>query len=421
MRLSKLTGFLSGLGATVVVGIGSIIPVTVSAELQVTEHEVSPRDHTQSTEVPNFQGLGQSQRNSLESVPASNGNENLTDTTKEHLETQREDLAANPLCSLASDVVEDLSEVQSPNGSGTTKTGTTFLTLVANFFNKFMQMVGLDRLVKTQPISTTKIAVVTKAAANSMVAAPNGEVGQQAPNNAQQNTQLVSHTTPAQPKSLVAEHELWVKGHLIAKLNDQKKATLLAQRLERLVDTASFNAAAIAPTLYQEKPAIAMGDQVLFVIDSSITSEDVKNYEILAIRWANNLRLAFGVPALDLITAQTKMYGVEETNQSIEGLASWYGPYFHGRLTANGETYDQYAFTAAHPSMPLDTYLKITNLNNEKSVIIRLNDRGPYIQPRSLDLSLGAARCLNSVDTGVIPYKATIMKRHPAIAAGAAI
>ncbi|NJN76437.1 MAG: septal ring lytic transglycosylase RlpA family protein [Synechococcaceae cyanobacterium RL_1_2] len=107
------------------------------------------------------------------------------------------------------------------------------------------------------------------------------------------------------------------------------------------------------------------------------------------------------------------MYNLKESkNQQsqFDGLASWYGPYFHGRLTANGEIYNQFGLTAAHPSLALNTYLKITNLNNNKSVILRVNDRGPYIPPRTLDLSLGSARCLGSVETGVIPYQATIME-----------
>ena len=71
--------------------------------------------------------------------------------------------------------------------------------------------------------------------------------------------------------------------------------------------------------------------------------------------------------------------------------ASWYGPKFHGRETANGETYDQMAFTAAHKQLKFGTLLKITNPRNNKEVIVRINDRGPYIGGRQLDLSKAAA------------------------------
>lgn len=86
-------------------------------------------------------------------------------------------------------------------------------------------------------------------------------------------------------------------------------------------------------------------------------------------------------------------------------IASWYGPKFHGRKTANGEFYDQMAFTAAHKSLPFGTLLKLTNLRNHKSVIVRVNDRGPYSYRRQLDLSKGAAVALGMVRKGVIALK----------------
>jgi rare lipoprotein A len=81
--------------------------------------------------------------------------------------------------------------------------------------------------------------------------------------------------------------------------------------------------------------------------------------------------------------------------------ASWYGPKFHGRLTANGEVYDQMALTAAHKSMRFGTLLKVTNTKNGRSVIVRINDRGPYIDGRDLDLSKGAAIELGMLEKGV--------------------
>ena len=85
--------------------------------------------------------------------------------------------------------------------------------------------------------------------------------------------------------------------------------------------------------------------------------------------------------------------------------ASWYGPRFHGRLTANGEIYDQMALTAAHKSLRFGTLLKITNTRNGKSVVVRINDRGPYIAGRQLDLSKGAAIELGLLEKGVSKVK----------------
>ena len=85
--------------------------------------------------------------------------------------------------------------------------------------------------------------------------------------------------------------------------------------------------------------------------------------------------------------------------------ASWYGPKFHGKMTANGEVYDQMALTAAHKSLSFGTLLKITNPKNGRSVIVRINDRGPYIEGRDLDLSKGAAIELGILRRGVARLK----------------
>ncbi|MBR7887836.1 septal ring lytic transglycosylase RlpA family protein [Marinomonas sp. A79] len=92
-----------------------------------------------------------------------------------------------------------------------------------------------------------------------------------------------------------------------------------------------------------------------------------------------------------------KKYWVMESAQgySAEGTASWYGKKFHGHKTSNGETYDMYAFSAAHKSLPLPTYLKVTNLENQRSVIVRVNDRGPFHGDRLIDLSYAAAARLD--------------------------
>lgn len=86
---------------------------------------------------------------------------------------------------------------------------------------------------------------------------------------------------------------------------------------------------------------------------------------------------------------------------SVErGVASWYGPDFHGLRTANGERYDMHALTAAHPSLPFDTLVEVRNLDNGRSVRVRINDRGPFKKRRIIDLSLAAATELDMVLTG---------------------
>ena len=91
----------------------------------------------------------------------------------------------------------------------------------------------------------------------------------------------------------------------------------------------------------------------------------------------------------------------EDTNYTSEGLASWYGRDFHGRLTANGEVFDQEAITAAHPTLPMPSYVRVTNLRNKKSLIVRVNDRGPFHGNRVIDLSHKSAQLLGFNDNGV--------------------
>lgn len=88
-----------------------------------------------------------------------------------------------------------------------------------------------------------------------------------------------------------------------------------------------------------------------------------------------------------------------------EGIASWYGKKFHGRLTSNGETYDMYAMTAAHKTLPLGIFVKVTNKRNGLSTVVRVNDRGPFVAGRIIDLSFTAARKLDVVDAGTAPVQ----------------
>ena len=94
---------------------------------------------------------------------------------------------------------------------------------------------------------------------------------------------------------------------------------------------------------------------------------------------------------------------------SFSGRASWYGPGFHGRRTANGEVFNQNALTAAHPSLSFGTKVKVTNLNNGRSVVVRINDRGPYAGGRVIDLSAAAARSLNMIRSGVARVRVTVL------------
>jgi rare lipoprotein A len=87
------------------------------------------------------------------------------------------------------------------------------------------------------------------------------------------------------------------------------------------------------------------------------------------------------------------------------GIASWYGPGFHGSRTASGEIYDMYKFTAAHKTLPLGTYVKVINLENGRSVVVKINDRGPFVKGRIIDLSYAAAKKLGMLKKGTALVK----------------
>lgn len=92
---------------------------------------------------------------------------------------------------------------------------------------------------------------------------------------------------------------------------------------------------------------------------------------------------------------------VDATRSIGTGVASWYGPGFHGRATANGETYNMNDLTAAHRTLPFNTVVLVENRDNGKSVIVRINDRGPYVDNRIIDLSRRAAREIDMIDSGI--------------------
>ena len=105
-----------------------------------------------------------------------------------------------------------------------------------------------------------------------------------------------------------------------------------------------------------------------------------------------------------------KRYYVMESSKGFveKGIASWYGTKFHGRRTSSGETYDMYAMTAAHKNLPLPTYVKVTNLDNSRHIIVKVNDRGPFHENRIIDLSYTAAIKLDIVKkgTGLVEVRA---------------
>ena len=129
------------------------------------------------------------------------------------------------------------------------------------------------------------------------------------------------------------------------------------------------------------------------------SSEAAKNFSRPAVKAAGPLALKK--------THKSKPYQV--------GTASWYGVQFQGKETASGEPFDMQDFTAAHPSLPLGTFVKVTNLRNGRAVVVRVNDRGPVVDGRIIDLSYNAARALGFKDRGLQTVRLDLI--HPATVA----
>jgi rare lipoprotein A len=100
------------------------------------------------------------------------------------------------------------------------------------------------------------------------------------------------------------------------------------------------------------------------------------------------------------------------------GVGSWYGPDFHGKLTSNKEIYDMYDMTAAHRTLPFGTYVMVTNLDNGRTATVRINDRGPFVGDRIIDLSYAAARVLGMIGPGTIPVRLEVLKGTSAAPGG---
>ncbi|ARJ56316.1 septal ring lytic transglycosylase RlpA family protein [Campylobacter cuniculorum] len=109
------------------------------------------------------------------------------------------------------------------------------------------------------------------------------------------------------------------------------------------------------------------------------------------------------------INGKTYYPTVVSVGETADGIASWYGPGFHGKKTSNGEIYNQNGLSAAHKTLPMNTILKVTNLNNNRQVTVRVNDRGPFVANRIIDLSKGAASQIDMLQTGTAPVRLEVV------------
>ncbi|MEW5821066.1 MAG: septal ring lytic transglycosylase RlpA family protein, partial [Cyanobacteriota bacterium] len=201
----------------------------------------------------------------------------------------------------------------------------------------------------------------------------------------------------------------------------------------------------------------SVNSEVLFTVDPLTANRSGIKMQNLTLSWVNNVRSALGAPVVQRIAGlsasrglsgggrevqesynnpygrnfdRTHQANVQRSNNSeiinklfpvipegmgrtLMGQASWYGPYFHGRRSADGSRYNMYEMTAAHKSLPFGTIVKVTNVNNKKECIVKITDRGPYIHGRIIDLSKAAAQQIGMLGSGVANVKVEVIGKIP--------
>ena len=196
---------------------------------------------------------------------------------------------------------------------------------------------------------------------------------------------------------------------IAAKINQLNRDGIDAKTI-----TVSWNAQAGKGAPAGERYAIKANKTLIAVVDAStVLPNSTRNLETDALQATNRLRRVLGnASPLSGISGKPNGWSqaaVGSIRQRLSGLASWYGPGFHGSPSASGETFNQNAMTAAHRTLPFGTQVLVTNMDNGHSVVVRINDRGPYAGDRVIDLSTAAARVLGLIQSGVAPVRLDVL------------
>lgn len=193
------------------------------------------------------------------------------------------------------------------------------------------------------------------------------------------------------------------------------QATAVAAKLNQL-DQNHFDADTIKVRWDSDRQQyiIQANHQELIALNSSIILPDsTKDPATDALQATNRLRRQLGNAAplkqIEGLPQPSAPIARNPIRALIEGLASWYGPGFHGAQTASGEYFNQNDLTAAHRSLPFGTKVRVTNVNNGRSVVVRINDRGPFTGGRVIDLSAAAAQAIGMMSSGVAPVQVEVL------------
>ncbi len=197
----------------------------------------------------------------------------------------------------------------------------------------------------------------------------------------------------------------------VDEITPRKRAKILVNKLKNFVKN-NENPWKIFPSIEKGLAVVKYEDNLLMTAD--VKSAKLSGMEVadLALSWANNTRRALGAAELikdyELIKVISDKYD-EITGYYETGVASWYGDYFHGRTAADGSIYNMYQFTAAHKTLPFGSVVKVTNLKNGNACIVKITDRGPFIDGRIIDLSMVAAEEIGMLNSGISKVKIEVI------------
>lgn len=206
---------------------------------------------------------------------------------------------------------------------------------------------------------------------------------------------LVNNSVVLRIRTAAGGYNAWQRGELVV-------ARLRAALAE------GIDANSILPGFENQEVVVLAGTRLLVTVDKGSVEANNTPAPYLALNWANNIRASLGLEPLEPEQAwQTFSRG----KTALTARASWYGPRFHGRRTASGEVYNQEVYTAAHRTLPFGTLVLVTNPASGKSVLVRINDRGPFIAGRGIDLSRAAARAIGMEEAGVADVQITVIRQ----------
>ncbi len=210
--------------------------------------------------------------------------------------------------------------------------------------------------------------------------------------------------------------------NLLTSANPIERATAAAAMINQL-SRDGLDPTTIVPTWQNGNYVIKFGDRATLKFDQqAIFPQSQQNQSQDVLESANLLRRLLGGanPVSEVIDAPKSQVASNSAfspalNSHIvgvmSGMASWYGPGFDGSYSASGELFNSNDLTAAHPSLPFGTFVRVVNMDNNQSVIVRINDRGPYAQGRVIDISTAAANVIGLVSSGVAPVRLEVLSR----------